>query len=81
MFARLTRAESGDEGETSPMAHINLRTTDGIHLVIHHQDLMVYLPRRNRLGNRIRMRMHHRALGYSEDMKNSQTNRQQACHW
>ena len=50
------------------MAHINLWTTDGIHLVIHHLYHLVYFPRRNRRGNRIRVRMHHKALGYSENM-------------
>ena len=96
IFVRLTRAESGDESESLcepycapkpvdsdyvPMAHTNLWTTDGIHLVIHHLSLLVYLPRRSRLGNRIRMRMHQRALGYSEDVNTNQTDSQQACHW
>ena len=63
------------------MAQKNLWTTDGINLVMHHLSLLVYLPRHNRLGNRIWMRMHQRALGYSQEMKNSQTDLQQACHW
>ena len=37
---------------TSPMAHRNLWMTEGIHLVIHHLYHLVYVPRRNRRGNR-----------------------------
>ena len=69
---------------TSFLTHWNLRTTDGIRLVSHHMYHLVYFPRRNRLVNRIRMRLHWRALGYSEDMSsNSQTScgRHATGHW
>ena len=37
-----------------PKAHVNMWTTDGIHLVIHHLSLLAYHPRRSRLDNSIK---------------------------
>ena len=67
---------------TSPMVLTNLQMTDVMHQVSHHQHHQVYVPRRNLLGSRIRLRMHQRALGFCGHMSsNGRKNWQRTSRW